>query len=221
MILDDDLLLAIVWHDATGIRLSQRRDVGRLVEFSWALADAALGGRSRSMDSSTLGLIRLSESLTDLSLDVIDDVWSDNAVITTPIRRQVHRYVFHLGLIARPDRTGVSELEAPSPHELEWLWHRGVGSDLPGTGSALGRFINAMLIRARHEFLAHDKRLEDWELLEALDGDLFDTVAIWDATDGLATVDPRAATMFRRVVAWYLSPRLEGGVLTLGPRDVG
>jgi hypothetical protein len=220
-ILDDDQLLTIVWQDATGTRLTERTQVHALVEFSWAVASAALGvHHAGTMLFRTRDLIQMSESLSDLSLDVIDTTWNEHAFVPGAIRPKVHRYVFHLGLMSRPDRTGVSELEAPSPRKLEWLWHRGVGSTPPGDGAALGRFINAVLIRARHEFLALDKRLEDWELLESLDGSLFSTDAIWDQTAGLNPAPRAEQTMFRRVVSWYLAPRLDGGALTLSPRSI-
>ncbi len=152
-----------------------------------------------------------------MPLDVIDDLWDEHRVRARPTAPAlIHRYVFHVGLLTRPDRTGRLPLAAPASETLEWLWSRGVGGRLPGTGQQLATFINGALIRARHRLLEQDKRLEDWELLDALDGDLVPVNDLW-VEAGLAETRAEDQTMFRWAVGTYLSTRVEGGGVTLGP----
>lgn len=216
--LDDHQMIQISWSDATGIRAPEGDDLERLMEFTSAAARAALGlGRFAELPHGRSAQIAISDALVAMPLDVIDDLWDEHKVRARPTDPAlIHRYVFHVGLLARPDRTDTLPLEAPAPETLEWLWSRGVGSERPGTGSALGSFVNGVLIRARHNFLAQDKRLEDWELLEALDGEIVPVDGLWEAAC-LADRPVDEQTMFRRVVGWYLATRVEGGGLTLGP----
>lgn len=216
--LDDHRLIQTAWCDATGVPVPKGDALDRLMEFTSAAARAALGldrfvrlPRGRNAD------IAISDALVAMPLDVIDDLWDEHRVRARPTDPEsIHRYVFHVGLLIRPDRTDTLPVEAPPAETLEWLWSRGVAGERPGDGSALGAFVNSVLIRARHSFLARDKRLEDWELLEALDGDIVPVDGLWEAAN-LADRPEREQTMFRRVIGWYLATRVEGGGLTLGP----
>lgn len=216
--LDDPPLIQITWTSATGIRAPQGDDLHRLIEFLYAVARAALGlPRFALLPPGRDGEIALSDALTSMPLDVIDDLWDEHRVRARPTAPAlIHRYVFHVGLLTRPDRTDRLPLAAPASETLEWLWSRGVGGRLPGTGQQLATFINEALIRARHRLLEQDKRLEDWELLDALDGDLVPVNDLW-AEAGLAETRAEDQTMFRWAVGTYLSNRVEGGGLTLGP----
>jgi hypothetical protein len=216
--LDDRQLIQIAWSDATAVTAPKGDALDRLMEFTSAAARAALGlGRFAQLPRGRNGEIAISDALVAMPLDVIDDLWDEHRVRARPTDPEsIHRYVFHVGLIIRPDRTDTLPFQAPPAETLEWLWSRGVSSERPGDGSALGVFVKNVLIRARHSFLAEDKRLEDWELLEALDGDIVPVDGLWEAA-GLADHAEDKQTMFRRVVGWYLATRVEGGGLTLGP----
>lgn len=216
--LDDPPLIQITWTNATGIRAPEDDNLERLVEFTYAVARAALGlPRFAQLPSGRAGDIALSDALTSTPPGVIDDLWDEHRVRARPIDPElIHRYVFHVGLLIRPDRTDTLPLAAPAPETLEWLWSRGVGGRLCGTGQQLAKFINETLIRARHSFLEQDKRLEDWELLDALDGDLVPTDDLWKDA-GLSATPIEDQRMFRWAVGTYLSTRVAGGGLTLGP----
>lgn len=216
--LDDPQLLQIAWSSATGIRAPEGEALNGLVEFTLGAARAALGlARFAPVPTDRATQTTLSDELAALPLDVVDDLWTEHAVRSRPTDPAlVHRYVFHVALLARPDRTDTLPLRAPAPETLEWLWSRGVGGHRPGDGLALGAFVDAVLVRARHRFLAEDRRLEDWELLEALDGDIVPVDGLWSDAH-LPDTSQADQTTFRRVVGWYLATRVEGGGLTLGP----
>lgn len=210
--LDDHELIRIAWTGATSVRAPEGEAFDRLLQFTLGAARAALGlARFAPIATDRATQIALSDELASLPLDVIDDLWIEHAVRSRPTDSSlVHRYVFHVALLGRPDRTNTLPLRAPAAQTLEWLWSRGVGGDRAGDGSALGAFVDAVLVRARHRFLAEDRRLEDWELLEALDGDIVPVEGLWEDA-GLAGAPAADQTMFRRVVGWYLATRLEGG----------
>jgi len=94
--LDDETMIKSCWTTATGIAATTGETVDRLIELTWAVARAVLGlPQFALLQSGWAWGIWLSDELTSLPLDVIDDLSDEHQVRSTPTQPSaIHRFVF-------------------------------------------------------------------------------------------------------------------------------